>query len=513
MNRNMVGAAPLLPSSCTGEMAHALLEVDGEPMKLVLDTGSSNSVIASSACSSCSISPKVSSPVGKDQFDIAFGTGAVIVAESSASLSMGGLSIPSGSFGAIVAQNTSFGFNVFAPVEDKDCYNSFAGLLGLAYMGQDAGPAANGGTTNGTTMPLLDQFVARGMPNAFALELCDDYPPRCDAHRLRQDTWRPSSRCERQQVGSLLLGGYSTARIDGRMQFVPLTDEVHYDIQLLGVRACGARGCERVRFPDRPTGRTEKECVCSSDDCAPGTVSYCSFTVVDSGTDAVYMNSAANAVALLNAMDTAGMVVFGDSVNSEERRAFWFNASASPSARLAAAAALEFEFAGEAGQIVRVPMSLRALFRETAAGVTQAGISGDLDLLAQFQRSKFPTLLGGSFFQGKTIFFDRSRRRLGFAAARAETCRQPASAGDIDVLARDARPTPGAGCRRGTGSGGGCNRGPWKSHVRSRATAAAVSASRQAQQLPERRKPGAAAALRGGFREEVAEDEFVLVTM
>ena len=63
------------------------------------------------------------------------------------------------------------------------CYDSYAGILGLAYQGQGSravphysgvGPAP---TTNGTSTQLIDQLVAQlGMRNLFALEFCPLYP-------------------------------------------------------------------------------------------------------------------------------------------------------------------------------------------------------------------------------------------------------------------------------------------------------------------------------------------------
>merc|ERR1712241_1176938 len=106
--------------------------------------------------------------------------------------------------------------------------------------------------------------------------------------------WQPSSQCGQTQLGSLLLGGYSSKRTLAPMQFIKITDEIHYDVELLRVRVCGARSCQVVAFPDSVSGRTEDDCVCSSADCAPGTVSHCTFTAIDSGTDAVYMNTVAN---------------------------------------------------------------------------------------------------------------------------------------------------------------------------------------------------------------------------
>eukprot|EP00927_Polykrikos_kofoidii_P065245 TRINITY_DN61027_c0_g1_i1.p1 TRINITY_DN61027_c0_g1~~TRINITY_DN61027_c0_g1_i1.p1 ORF type:complete len:513 (+),score=57.15 TRINITY_DN61027_c0_g1_i1:56-1594(+) len=484
MKPHMVGSVAFQPSTCIGEMAHVELQIDGKPMLLVLDTGSSNTHAAASSCSSCAVSPKFVGKVGKQNFSIAFGTGGVILAKTSAALSFGGLRLASGSFGAIVEQNTAHGFNFFPPPDDESCYNSFAGLMGLAYQGQDAGPAPEGGTTNGTTLPLLDQLVAEGMPNAFSIETCGgSYPLPCDARRTDNTTWKPSSKCGQQRVGSLVLGGYSSSRLADSMQFTPITDDIHYDVQLLGMRVCGSQGCQPVNFIDSVAGRTEDDCVCSSPDCKAGTISYCSFTVIDSGTDAVYMNSAKNAKKLLETMDKIGMIEF-PSARLEERLGFWFNGTAFAGAKVNPQALLEFEFTGQAGRSLKTTMSLGALFRPTPLGLTQVGIAGNLELLENFQHSKFPTLLGGSFFFGKTIFFDRSRRQIGIASVKEDRCHLPVEPNDIDVIGKDSKPTPGSGCRRGTGSGGGCNRGlSWSSQIKEAKQQRSLGAQAKAERI------------------------------
>lgn len=92
-------------------------------------------------------------------------------------------------FGAIVGQNTSFGFSLF-PGNTSECYNTYAGIFGLAYQGQAAGPSPGGGTTNGTSVPLFDQLVATGTRNAFGIEICPSYPYSCSPRgRADNTTW------------------------------------------------------------------------------------------------------------------------------------------------------------------------------------------------------------------------------------------------------------------------------------------------------------------------------------
>lgn len=65
------------------------------------------------------------------------------------------------------------------------------------------------------------------------------------------------------------------------------------------------------------------------------------------------------------------------------------------------------------------------------------------------------------FFKAKTVFHDRSRSRIGFAPVDVEVAcspdSEPATRSSIDRFGANSLPTPGVGCQRGTGSGGGCN--------------------------------------------------------
>jgi hypothetical protein len=498
-----LGVVPIMPTFCTSLFSNAEpyyvpVTVGGEEFRVLLDTGSSNFAIASERCDSCDLGPKYKAPLatGAPSYNISYGTGSIQNVETKNRVAVGALALPANSttFDAIVAQDTSFGFNLFPPKTDRECYDTYAGLWGLAYQGQDAGPAPGGGTTNGTTVPLFDQMVAQlDVPNAFAVEMCPRYPYGCaDRRRRDNSTWAPSSSCGRRPVGALTLGGYARNRTAGPMLFTPISVEIHYDVRMLAARACGDAGCQEVNFPDPVDGASEEDCRCTSSDCREGTVDFCTFTVLDTGTDRIYMNTARNAEALLTTMQSVGMVhVDGDWMRparhgevDDPMRQFWFNKTAIPRSarpRVSPRASLELEFARipelalqSAGAQTRpdlrdsprlwVEVSMASIFLETGTGLVQNGIQGDLDQLLAFQKAKFPTLLGDTFFQGKVVFHDRSRSRIGFAPLRKDLCGASGDdmsghvprVEDIDALGANSRPTPGAGCQRGTGSGGGC---------------------------------------------------------
>lgn len=506
--RPHVGTLPLHPTYCASwqpnnQPYYVLIEVNGAKYAVLPDTGSSNFAVASTLCSSCDVSPRVpksalpasvqhaefpqESPLA---FTTAYGTGATVAVTSDVDLVMGpGLEVgrEHGRVGLIIAQNTSFNFNLFparpaggkmppvaTPTQDT-CYNSYAGVLGLAYSSQGAehkphqkhGPSS----TNGTTTQVVDQMArALGVPNAFTLEICRRYPWNCVPQRRTDTTdWQPHhGPCRNKTVGTLMWGGYSSRRITAPMVFAALTDEIHYEVQLLGARVCGARGCMEVPFPDPINGTTEDDCKCSTPNCDPGSVEYCYFSVVESGAGRIYMNTPRNAEALLNTLEIMDVIIFPDNMTSpngnSNRKAFFFDKVPVRGAHVRDGASLSFRFLSEDGSSdVLVPVDLDGpIFRHTApsgdylGGLVQWGIQGDLSVLGNFSEAKFPTLLGDPFLQGKSTFFDRSRRRVGFAPVDESLCGTPATADDVDVFGANAIVTPGNGCRRGTGSGGGC---------------------------------------------------------
>jgi hypothetical protein len=240
------------------------------------------------------------------------------------------------------------------------------------------------------------------------------------------------------------------------MKYTPITDEIHYDVVLRGIEVCGGSGCLNITFPDKMNGTTEDACVCSSDDCPVplGPLEYCFFTVVDSGADGLFMNTAKNAQALLDAMLAVGMVDFPPVENSTAKQSsFYFNRTVIPGASPSARGRFTLYFPDEEGELFGVHIPMDVLFRQTAAGLMQPTVQGDV---AAFQAAKFPVLLGSPLLVGRVAFFDRSRRRLGIADVKPDACGIPVNdPSEIDVWGLHVD-TPGAGCRRGTGSGGGC---------------------------------------------------------
>eukprot|EP00930_Biecheleria_cincta_P055798 TRINITY_DN42068_c0_g1_i1.p1 TRINITY_DN42068_c0_g1~~TRINITY_DN42068_c0_g1_i1.p1 ORF type:complete len:545 (+),score=63.29 TRINITY_DN42068_c0_g1_i1:16-1650(+) len=466
-----VGMIPLVPTMCNTLSSNSapiavLVNVDGNPYAMVPDTGSSNFNLASSACGAkCDVSPKWTSGNSDKPgatFQITYGSGGAIMTVATAKLSLAGLELSKGTFGAIVDQYAGpDGFNLFPARTDIACYNSFAGILGLAYRGQDAGPGSRNLTANGTMVPLLDQLVATtGMPNAFAMEICYRYPQPCGP-RTDTNTWAPSRSCDRNySVGNFYLGGYRSSSLLGEMKYTPISDEIHYDVELLGIEVCGLRGCKNVSFPDKIGGTTEDSCVCKTKSCSlpldPD--EYCYFAVVDSGTDGIYMNTVGNTKALLEAMLNVDMVAFPPDQNSASlRRSFYFNQTAVLGAHPVPESSFRLFFPRDDGTIISHRLLEGVIFRQTMAGLVQLAVQGNLGVAAAFQSNKFPVLLGTSFMAGKVVFFDRSRRRIGFADVKPERCGAPlGDEAEIDVRGLAGVDTPGAGCRRGTGSGGGC---------------------------------------------------------
>ena len=164
------------------------------------------------------------------------------------------------------------------------------------------------------------------------------------------------------------------------------------------------------------------------------------------------MNTYKNAYALLTTMRDVGMI---EGVQDEE--GFWFDKVSQSNANIHTNASFQVHLEGtNDGNTISVPVDLHGIFRSTNSSLIQWGIQGDMNVLKNYTANKFPTLLGEPFFMGKTIFFDRSRKRVGFGISEEGVCDQVAVAEDIDVFGANSLPTPGSGCKIGSGSGGGC---------------------------------------------------------
>ena len=158
----VVGSTPIYPTFCASfntnnQPYYIPLIVNGTMLRVLPDTGSSNLVIASSSCKTCEISPKMSrrspwpKPSTNGSYRIAYGTGSIVVNDARARIKVGsGMEMFGASLGAIVKQNTSFGFNLFpqrpkggiiplTPNRQADtCYNTYAGGDGACVPGQGA---------------------------------------------------------------------------------------------------------------------------------------------------------------------------------------------------------------------------------------------------------------------------------------------------------------------------------------------------------------------------------------
>ena len=497
----IVGILPLLPSYCVSwdtnfQPYYVPITINGRTYAVIPDTGSSNLAIASESCISCDVHPKVPSNLLPKSiqnmtthqrqhsplaFQIDYGTGSTLSVDSKVQFTIpnGNLQFQ-GQASLIILQNTSFGFNLFppkpshhplpeiaTPVQDT-CYDTYAGVLGLAYQGQGASAKTNTtqgpSITNGTRTQLIDIMVDElGMTNAFALEICNTYPYSCTPQRrINHNTWTPSSAqtCRKERVGHLMLGGYISSRIS-EMYYAKLTDEIHYDVRLLGMTVCGKNGCANVVFPDKLDGETEADCLCKGNTlCNKNTITdpnkfeYCYFSVVESGAGRIYMNTYKNAYALLTTMRDVGMI---DGVQVQDEEGFWFDKVSQSNANIHTNASFHVHLEGtNDGNTISVPVDLHGIFRSTNSSLIQWGIQGDMNVLKNYTANKFPTLLGEPFFMGKTIFFDRSRKRVGFGISKEGVCDQVAVAEDIDVFGANSLPTPGSGCKIGSGSGGGC---------------------------------------------------------
>ncbi|CAK0828586.1 unnamed protein product [Prorocentrum cordatum] len=127
-----------------------LLQVDGEPYALLLDTGSSNTILASSACAeSCDVGPqwpmRTAPGDAPGVFTMVYGTGSADAVVATAELSLGGLTVQRGTLSSIIRQHAGIdGATLFPPPSDFLCYKYVRGAPGPGVPGSGRGASGRG---------------------------------------------------------------------------------------------------------------------------------------------------------------------------------------------------------------------------------------------------------------------------------------------------------------------------------------------------------------------------------
>jgi hypothetical protein len=353
-NPSSLIAVPL--QACQGLAFTANVAVGGQDFQMIVDTGSTSLGVASNQCSTCGVTPVyIPGTTAMDQMRMAmsqFGTG--MWTGEVYQDSVGFASDPSVpvKFVAIDTQSMFFRPGISCGSSGTGGYQ---GIIGF-----DRASAAVAGTN-----AFFDQFVmAKGIPNVFATELCDN-------------------------GGTLWLGGYDTSVATGAPQYTPFTTDIassyYYTVNLQSIAVAGSSTPIPVtgQYPD---------------------------TVVDTGTTVFVLETNA-----FNSLTTAiaGTPGFTQTFGASAGGAAWFSsqqpcgAAGTTKAQIdAAMPGLTLSFAG--GVTLQMPASESYL-------VSYGGFWCSL-MVAAPSSAQFPlaALMGSPMLRSYVTVFDRAAGRVGF---------------------------------------------------------------------------------------------------
>jgi Eukaryotic aspartyl protease len=358
------GDAGMTPSSlitvplqaCEGLIYLADVAVGSEDFQMIVDTGSTSLGVASSMCSGCGVTPVYTPGASAvDQKTMAtsqFGTGSWSGEVYQDSIGFASDPAVPVKFVAIDSQSMFFRPGL-------TCSGGATGYQGI--IGFDRVASAVSGTN-----AFFDDFVtAKGIPNVFATELCDN-------------------------SGTLWLGGYDSSKATGAPQYTPFTSDqaspYYYTVNLQSIAVDG------TTTTVTPTGLLPD-------------------TVVDTGTTAFIVDSAAF-TSLTTAI--AGTPGFTQTFGASAGGASWFSgqtpcgAAGTSKAQIdAAMPGLTLTFGG--GVTLKMPASESYL-------TSYSGYWCSL-LIAAPSGQQFPlaALLGSPMMRSQIIIWDRAGGRLGFA--------------------------------------------------------------------------------------------------
>jgi hypothetical protein len=352
-------AVPL--SSCTPLVYTANVAIGGsQTFQMIVDTGSATLGVASSACTTCGVTPLYTpGATAVDQKMTAtsdFGTG--MWSGEVYQDSVGFASDPSVGVNLVAIDSQS---SFFSP--DPMCGSAAGEYQGV--LGFDRPAAALAGTN-----VFFDQYVAaKGVPNAFATQLCDN-------------------------GGTLWLGGYDPAFTTAAPQYTPFTSDIYssyyYTVDLTTVTVGGTS----VTIPSGSN----------------------SDSVLDTGTSVFLLSTAAfDALSAAIAATPGFQQVFGTSVG-----AAWFSSARAPSCTTLTQTKAELD-------ATLPPLTLSFGMSpaiEVQAAATESYIwpyGGQwCSALLSAQAaglSSFPlaSIIGSPVLRSNLVIFDRANGRVGFA--------------------------------------------------------------------------------------------------
>jgi hypothetical protein len=333
--------------------------VGSQTFAMNLDTGSTSLGVASTACSSCGVTPEYTpSATAVDKGTMAtsqYGSGSWTGEVYQDSVGFASDPMVPLDFVAIDTQSMFF-------TQGIQCGASGQGYQGI--IGFDRASAAVSGTN-----AFFDQYVlAKGIANVFATELCDS-------------------------GGTLWLGGYDTSAATAAPQYTPVTTDVastyYYTVDLETITVAGTTTPVTIAVGQYPD------------------------TVVDTGTSGFVVPTAAfNSLASAIAGTSGFQQAFGAGAG-----AAWFSSQAPCGAMTMTKAqidatlpALTLQFGTAPGMTIQVPPSESYLM--------QYGQYGWCSTMIQIQQGQmFPlaAIMGAPFLRSQITIYDRGSNQIGFA--------------------------------------------------------------------------------------------------
>jgi hypothetical protein len=339
---------------CTTTDYSVSATIGGVPgFSLIVDSGSTDLAVASSACSNCpGLSPTYDQTHGSSQHQSltdVYGSGQWTGSVYSDRILVGGLPAINATFAAITSQSSFF--------TNSDCNlgtsgsNKDQGIMGMAFS--SIAQVTGGG--------YMDQLLAQNpVPNVFATQLCET-------------------------GGNLWIGGYDSSFMAAQPQYAALGTEQYYSVTMLDLSVGGASLGLAASAYHTP--------------------------IVDTGTSITQLPSAVYA-ALVAALEAnanfagafgAGFFSAGDCVTS----------AMTPSQLDAQLPFLAISFAsttsGQAFSVSLPPTKSYLDMHLNSSGTTQYYCPGVSPTATN------PPIVGGSFLRSFVTVFDRAYARLGFA--------------------------------------------------------------------------------------------------
>jgi hypothetical protein len=345
-------------TGCPLDYYYVPVSVDGQAFTMVLDTGSTDTAVATSSCSDCGVSPEYAPAAGScsGSTSSSFGTGSESWSAQvcSTTVSAGGeMPAVTMNVGGITSQMGQF-FNHYDCAENAlPGPSQFQGIFGLGPLDLDT-------IGSSSQDAYFSALVQQGVADKFAVLLCST-------------------------GGVLWFGGYDPQYASGAPQFTPMSMSQYWAVGLSGV----GLGTQQVGGADPQS-------------------------IVDTGTQGLYLASAAYST--LMAVTSSGFTsVFGASTLNA---IFSQNNCAAPSSGQtqaqidAALPPLTMTFPAVSGGAFTLSLAATASY---LVPVTQGTAVQYCLAVGDYAATGQTTIIGGNILRANITVFDEGNQQIGFA--------------------------------------------------------------------------------------------------